>query len=70
MEHNTSKLGARYTRNRRPVELVYAKKFRNRSTATKAELRIKKLSRAEKISLIYKPDKSNVSSTLISEIKS
>lgn len=51
-EHNTSKKGAKYTRNRRPVKLVYSKKFRNRSLATKAEARIKNLSRAEKLKLI------------------
>lgn len=51
-EHNTSKLGAKYTRGRRPVKLVYSKKFRNRSTASKAESRIKMLSREEKLALI------------------
>lgn len=51
-EHNTSKLGAKYTRARRPVKLVYSKKFRNRSLASKAECRMKKLSRAEKLKLI------------------
>lgn len=53
-EHNHSKLGAKYTRARRPVRLVYAKKFRSRSSASRAESRIKKLSRAEKILLIKK----------------
>ena len=51
-EHNSSKLGSKYTAARRPVKLVYAKKFRNRSLATKAESRIKKLSREEKLKLI------------------
>ena len=51
-EHNNSKLGARYTLARRPVKLVYAKKLRNRSSASKAESRIKKLSRQEKLDLI------------------
>lgn len=50
-EHNSSKFGAKYTRARRPVKLVYSKKFRNRSLATKAESRIKKLTRAEKLKL-------------------
>jgi putative endonuclease len=50
-EHNNSKLGAKYTLSRRPVKLVYAKKFRNRSAASKAESRIKKLSRKEKLKL-------------------
>jgi len=51
-EHNTSKLGARYTSSRRPVSLVYSKKFRNRSLASKEENRIKNLSRKEKLELI------------------
>ncbi|MEK7631316.1 MAG: GIY-YIG nuclease family protein [Patescibacteria group bacterium] len=51
-EHNTSKFGAKYTRSRRSVKLVYVKKFRSRSSASKAEARIKKLSRQEKLQLI------------------
>jgi len=53
-EHNNSKLGAKYTCGRRPVKLVYMKNFFNRSLASKAESKIKKLSRAEKLSLIKK----------------
>lgn len=53
-EHNSSKLGAKYTRARRPVKLVYSKKYRTRSTASKAEVKIKKLSRQEKLNLIKK----------------
>ena len=51
LEHNTSPRAAKYTRARRPVELVYSKKFRNRSTASKAESRVKRLTRAEKFQL-------------------
>lgn len=51
-EHNNSKLGAKYTLARRPVELVYSKKFRNRSLASKKESWIKKLSREDKLELI------------------
>ena len=51
-EHNSSKFGAKYTRARRPVELVYSKKFRNRSIASKEEARIKALSRKQKQELI------------------
>ena len=53
-EHNDSKLGAKYTRARRPVKLVYSKKFRNRSSASKEESRIKSLPRKEKLELIKK----------------
>jgi putative endonuclease len=51
-EHNFSKLGSKYTAVRRPVKLVYAKKFRNRSVASKEEYRIKQLSKKEKLKLI------------------
>ena len=51
-EHNDSKKGAKYTRNRRPVNLVYSEMHPNRSTASKREYEIKKLSRAEKLKLI------------------
>ena len=50
--HNGSRLGAKYTRARRPVKLVYAKKFKSRSQASREEYRIKKLSRAEKMNLL------------------
>ncbi|MFA7685345.1 MAG: GIY-YIG nuclease family protein [Candidatus Gracilibacteria bacterium] len=53
-EHNTSKLGAKYTSARRPVHLVYSKKYRNRSLASKEENKIKNLSRKEKLELIAK----------------
>lgn len=56
-EHNNSKLAAKYTKARRPVKLVYSKKFRNRSLASKEEHRIKQLSRSEKLALIALPSK-------------
>ena len=52
VEHNSSNLGARYTSSRRPVKIVYSKKFKNRSVASKEEARIKKLKRNEKLKLI------------------
>jgi putative endonuclease len=54
VEHSNSKLGAKYTSSRRPVKLVYFKKFKNRSGASKEESRIKKLKRVEKLELIKK----------------
>jgi putative endonuclease len=52
-EHNgEGNLGAKYTKSRRPVELVYKKKFKNRSDASKEEYRVKKLTRIEKEKLI------------------
>ena len=50
-KHNEGK-GAKYTRGRGPVELVYQQAFPNRAEASKQEYRIKQLSRAEKLSLI------------------
>ena len=49
--HNTGR-GAKYTRSRLPVELVYWENFSNKSSALKREYAIKRLSRAEKLSLI------------------
>lgn len=51
-QHNSGNLGAKYTRGRRPVELVYAVKVGSRSQALKEELRIKKLSRDQKRRLL------------------
>lgn len=51
-EHNSSKLGAKYTKIRRPVKLVYSQQFINRSEALKEEARIKKLSHLQKFDLI------------------
>ncbi len=47
-EHNTGKNGARYTRSRRPVRLVYQEKFTSRSAAAKREHQLKQMSRAAK----------------------
>ncbi len=52
-EHNSSNKGAKYTRVRRPVCLVYSEKYPDRSLASKREYEIKKkMSRAEKLELI------------------
>lgn len=51
-EHNTDPKGAKYTRARRPVKLVYSAEFQNKSEAAKEEHRIKQLTRQEKIALI------------------
>jgi putative endonuclease len=51
-EHNSSAKGAKYTRNKRPVELVYYENCADRVDVTKREAAIKKLSRKEKLELI------------------
>lgn len=53
-EHNASPKGARYTKARRPVTLITSWPFENRSQATKAELRFKKLSTKRKKEAITK----------------
>ena len=49
--HNSGK-GAKYTRARLPVELVYTEEFDDKVEAQKREYAIKQLARAEKESLI------------------
>lgn len=44
--------GAKYTRTRRPVKIIYSAEFSDRSSACKEEYRIKKLKRLEKLELI------------------
>lgn len=51
-EHNCSPLGAKYTRGRRPVKLVYSRRAKDKSKAAKLEYEIKKMSRREKMDLI------------------
>ena len=47
-EHNTSKRGAKYTKTRRPINLVYYELYQSRSNAQKAEHKFKKLTRKQK----------------------
>ncbi len=54
-EHNNGKAGAKYTKPRRPVRLVYIEEAASLSEALKREAGIKRLSRAEKLLLIGKP---------------
>lgn len=51
-DHNSTSRGAKYTRPRRPVKLVYVETFADKSEALKAEMTIKKLKRSEKLRLI------------------
>ena len=50
-EHNAGKCGAKYTRSRQPVELVYVEKVENRSMAAEREYQIKRMPLAEKRAL-------------------
>ena len=46
--HNSGKDGARYTRARRPVTLVYSEQVQSKSAAARLECQIKKLRRSKK----------------------
>lgn len=53
-EHNKSNIkGAKYTRVRRPVTLVYSEPAGSRQQACKREYQIRKLSKKEKEKLVY-----------------
>jgi len=56
-EHNNSKLGAKYTRARRPVTLAYLEGTNNKSEACKKEYQIRHMTKVKKELLVseYKP---------------
>lgn len=51
-QHNHAKAGARYTKTRRPVVLIYFEKFRLPRRARQREYAIKTWPRARKLALI------------------
>ncbi|WP_343816208.1 GIY-YIG nuclease family protein [Colwellia asteriadis] len=51
-EHNTSKLGAKYTRAKRPVTLAYQEEALNKSTAASREYQLRKLTKQKKEHLV------------------
>ena len=53
--HNLGK-GAKYTKNRLPVILVYLEPVDDKSNALRREIEIKKLNRSQKINLINSTD--------------
>lgn len=55
--HNHGPTGARYTRSRRPVTLVYLEEAASRSAACKREYAIKQMSPAQKAALIARADR-------------
>ena len=50
-DHNAGK-GAKYTRTRRPVELVYVEEFPTKEEAMSREYAIKRLKRSDKLKLL------------------
>jgi len=51
-EHNEGRRGAKYTRARRPVTLVYTEAVADRSSAAKREAELRRMNRQEKEALI------------------
>jgi len=56
-QHNAG-TASRYTRSRRPVQLVHQERNRSRSAALKHEAAIKRLTRRQKLALIGGPESS------------
>jgi len=52
MEHNSLKTGAKYTRGRRPVTVVYSEQSSTKSLASVRECALKKLTKIQKEELI------------------
>ena len=57
--HNASPLGAKYTRSRRPVKLIYSEEFETKSAALKREAEIKSLDRDSKNKLLDSTERPN-----------
>ncbi len=54
--------GARYTRARRPVKLIYSEELPTRADAMKREQAIKKYPRAKKLQLVSNPKSATIAS--------
>lgn len=52
MKAHNEGMGAKYTRSRRPVELVYSEEHETKEEAMSREYRIKRMSRQQKMELI------------------
>ena len=52
-EHNNTEKWAKYTKARRPVELIYSEEYTSRSEACQREYEIKQMKKEEKESLIH-----------------
>ena len=56
--HKTGK-GAKYTKARRPVELVYFEEFETKEQAMKREYAIKQMARKDKLELVRRKEKAD-----------
>lgn len=52
LQHNAGSAGAKYTRSRRPVELVYHEEFDSRSAAMQREAEVKGWTKQKKVQLV------------------
>jgi putative endonuclease len=52
--HNELKSGAKYTKGRKPVKLVYSEKYKTLSEALKREAKLKNFTKKQKLELIKK----------------
>lgn len=57
--HNDGK-GAKYTKSRTPIKIVYSEVFDDKETAMSREWHIKRLTRAEKLKLIENANEDNL----------
>ena len=55
-EHNIGKYGAKYTKARRPVKLLYTETHTSKGDALRREIEIKKYTRAQKLLLIQEKE--------------
>ena len=62
LQTHNEKRGARYTRTRLPVTLVYREEASSRSQAGRREAVIKKLTRSQKLKLIAESEKDSLKS--------
>ena len=67
-EKHNSGCGAKYTRGRTPVKLVYFEIFETKSEALKREIKIKKMSRLRKERLVLNFDKSKFSTYMEGDV--
>ncbi|MGI9284497.1 MAG: GIY-YIG nuclease family protein [Pseudomonadales bacterium] len=51
-EHGEGKVGAKYFRGREPLRVVYQEGGHDRSSATRREVELKRLTRAQKLELV------------------
>lgn len=58
-QHNTSPRGAKYTKARRPVRLLYTEPFATRGEALRREAEVKNMRREQKMALIRSRSKSH-----------